>query len=506
MTSRLASTIIRPAMGIVKGLALGLFGFLLFLSLIILGPGHTVNSTALSPDFIGAEIDKIRVSSIVSDVLSEQLAEDEDAFPEELETAIVRTVYEIEPVVKEQLKSAIRSVGDYLRGKKDDPELALVMGDTFLNATFVGAVLDKVDITDIAEKAVTEELPDEFADAALSVVSRHEAELKTRVAAATDPIFAYVLGKTDRVDLATVLRDTLLSTEFVIDLLTELDVASLSSDFLREIIADNLPEEVDIPDDRLDEAIAALEPAINEAMTAATDPVLDYLLGQATTLSVAVSLDTVMEDVEDILREAFLDSAPAGLSQSERDRLLDEFLSEATAAIPSTVELDETVFGSDITNQITDALADAEDGLTEARNEIAEAIREAEETLEEPRLYVGYFLSGYMVLLALIAVCVLAIIALHRQVRGATRQLGITALTCGILEFAVVLLGRNFAVAKLAEVDIPQAVQGLPELLINDVTAPLQTLSIGLIAVGVILIAVSIVYPRMRQKQPETQS
>ena len=41
-------------MGVLKGLALGLFGFLLFLSLIILGPGHTVNSTVLSPDFVGA--------------------------------------------------------------------------------------------------------------------------------------------------------------------------------------------------------------------------------------------------------------------------------------------------------------------------------------------------------------------------------------------------------------------------------------------------------------------
>ena len=489
-------------------MALGLFGFLLFLSLIILGPGHTVNSTVLSPDFVGAEIDKIEVASIISDTLSEQ-PPDERPFPPELETAIIRTVYEIEPVVKEQLKSAIRSVGDYLRGKRDDPELALVMGDTFLNATFVGAVLDKVDITDIAEKAVTEELPDEFADAALSVVSRHEAELKTRVAAATDPIFAYVLGKTDRVDLATVLRDTLLSTEFVIDLLDELDIASLSSDFLREAIADHVPQEVDIPADRLDEAIAALEPAITEAMTAATDPVLDYLLGQAPSLSVRVSLGAVREDLVDALREAFLDSAPASLSQSERDRLLDEFLREATAVIPSTVELDETVFGSDIPDQITDALTDAEDALAELRDEIAEGIREAEESLEEPRQYIGYFLGGYMGLLALIGVCVLAIIGLHRQVKGASRQLGITALTCGIVQFVAVLLGRNYATTLVAEEiamgDMPQAIQGLPELLITDFTAPLQTLSIGLIAVGVILIAVSIVYPRARQMKSEAE-
>jgi len=397
-------------------------------------------------------------------------------------------------------------VSDYLKGEKEDPELALVLGNTFLNAEFVGAVLDKVDIADIAETAVTEDLPAEFGDAALNVISKQEAELKTQVAAATGPIFEYVLGTTDSVDLAAVLRDTLLSTEFVIGLLDELDIASLSSDFLHEMIADSMPQEVEIPADRLDEAIDALGPVISEAMTSATDPILDYLLGQSPTLSVRVSLDPVMDDLEGILREAFLDSAPADLPQSERDRLLDEFLDEAMAAVPSTVELDESVFGSDIPDQVRSALADAEDTLAELRNEIAEVIREAEESLEEPRQYVGYFLSGYTALLALIAVCVLAIIGLHRNVKGACRQLGITALICGIIEFVAVLLGRNYATALLADVDIPRAVQGLPELLITDVTAPLQTLSIGLIAVGVILFAAAVVYPRMRQKEPEAQS
>jgi len=89
-------------MAFLKGLALGFFGFILFLSLIILAPGHTVNSTVLSPDFIGAEMDKVEVASIVSEVLSEQAPED-TPFPPELETAIIRTIEEIEPDVKEQL-------------------------------------------------------------------------------------------------------------------------------------------------------------------------------------------------------------------------------------------------------------------------------------------------------------------------------------------------------------------------------------------------------------------
>ena len=494
-------------MGVIKSLALSLFGFLLFLSLIILGPGYTLNSTVLNPSFINAEIDQIEVSSIVSDVFSEQVDE-ENAFPPELETAIIRTVYEIEPVVKEQLKSVIQSMGDYLRGKKDDPELRQVMGNTFLNDEFVGDVLSKVDLADIAETFVVEALPEEFAGALVDTISEQEAELKTRIAAAVDPIFKYLLEETDSVDLATILRDTVLSTAFITTLLGELDISYLSSDFLLDNITGYIPEDVDIPTDRLEEAVAALGPSITEAMSTNVDAVLDYLLGQTQTLSVVVSLEPVMNDMEDILRDTLLDFLPAEvelLPQDEREQRLDEFLAEMMEAIPSTFELDEAMFGSEIPEQIAAALADVEDALTDVRDEVADGVTTVEEALEEPRQFIGYFLSGYMGLLILIGVCILAIIGLHRQVKGACLQLGITALVCGAIEFAAIILGKNFAVASVAELDIPQAFQGLPELLINDFAAPLQTLSLGLLGVGLVLIVVSIIYPRFRGKSSETE-
>ena len=334
-------------MRVLKSLALSLFGFLLFLSLIILGPGYTLNSTVLNPAFIGSEIDKIQVSAIVSDVLSEQV-DDEKAFPPELETAIITTVYEIEPIVKEQLKSVIQSMGDYLRGKKDDPELRQVMGNTFLNATFIESVLDKVELTDIAETYVVEELPGEFAGALVNTISEQEAGLKTRIAAAVDPIFAYLLEETDSLDLVKILRDTVLSTDFVTTLLGELDISYLSSDFLLDNITDFIPEDIDIPTDRLEEAVAALGPSITEAMSANIDAVLDYLLGQAQTLDITISLGPVIDNIKSILRDTLLDFLPAEvelLPQAERDQRIDEYLSEVMESIPSSFELDETMFG-----------------------------------------------------------------------------------------------------------------------------------------------------------------
>jgi len=254
--------------------------------------------------------------------------------------------------------------------------------------------------------------------------------------------------------------------------------------------------------------VAALGPSIAEAMSVNVDAVLDYLLGQVQTLDITVSLGSVMDNMKDILRDTLLDFLPAEvelLPQAERDQRIDEYLSEVMVAIPSSFELDEAMFGSEIPEQITAALADAQDALTEVRSDLAKGVREAEESLEEPRQYIGYFLGAYMGLLALIGICVLAIIALRRQVKGACLQLGITALVCGAIEFAAIILGKNFAIATVAEVDIPQAVRDLPDLLINDFATPLQTLSLGLLGVGLVLIVVSIFYPRFRGKSSETE-
>jgi len=499
-----------PNMGFLKALGLSFFGFILFLALIILAPAFLVNSTVLNPDFIGAEIDKIEVAEIVRDVLREQAMD--EGLPSELETAVVDTIDEIEPVVKEQLRSVIGSVGEYLRGKKDDPELSRVLGDTFLNSTFVGAVLDKVEIAEIAEQAITEDLPAEFAGAVTSTIARHEAELEAHVTAASEPVFAYILGETGRVDLASILRNTVLSTDFVITLLDELDISALSSEFLQDMLTDLIPEDVDIPPERLEEAIDALEPTIKAAMISAVDPILDYLLGESQRLRVEVSLEDARDDLRQVLRDAFLDSPPADwdqLPQAERDRLMEEFLDEAIGALPSSLEIDETFFPEEISANVRSGLADAEAALADVKSSIAEGLAEAEETLADARAYVGYFLSGYAALLAVIAVCALAIVALHRQMKGATRQLGITALLCGGIQLAAVLVGRSLGVDLIAEQmvggDIPQAMQGLPEMLLTDLTAPLLTLSIGLIVGGVVLIATSVIYPRLRPGASELE-
>jgi len=75
-------------MKILKGLALGLLSFLLFLSLSIFGILFLLNQTILNPNFISSELDKLDVAALVVEVISEQ--ESEEDFPEEQATALGR--------------------------------------------------------------------------------------------------------------------------------------------------------------------------------------------------------------------------------------------------------------------------------------------------------------------------------------------------------------------------------------------------------------------------------
>ncbi len=395
-------------MKFLKGLAIGLLSFLLFLSLTIFGILFLLNQTVLNPNFITSELDKLDVSALAEELISEQ--EDEEAFSEELETALIDTITKLESPVKEQLGAAIGETYDYLLGKKQSPDLALT------------------------------------------------------------------------------LRNTLLSSDFIVFLVNELDTSSLASEFLGEQIPEDIPEDLVFLVEYLNYAIAELESTIKAELIAAADPILDYLLGESQSISVVISLEPMIENLEDPLREAFIESPPAklaGLPLAELEQYFDRYFGEMAEMIPSAFELDESLFGTEIPAQIAEALETAEEGLEQARE------------------YVGYFQLGYKILIGLIVLLILGIIFINRQVKSATRKLGTIFLTYGVLWFAGILVGKYFAGKQIAQLDISPYFQELLPQFANDFLAPLQWFSLSLLIGGVVLIVVSFVYPRWRQSQVE---
>ena len=370
--------------------------------------------------------------------------------------------------------------------------IALLVNQTVLNPDFVTSQIDKLDVAALVEETISEQegeeaFPEEQATALVDTIANVEPLIKEGISNATEPVYDYLLGESETIDLASIIRDDVLSTEVITSLIDEMDIASIASEMISEQIPEDIPEEFGPLVEQADEIIANFEPEIKAELIAAAEPIADYLLGQSQSLSIEISLEPLVAELEDTLRETILASPPAelaGLPPAEIEQQLDEYVGEMTGMIPSTIELDETIFSSEMSEQIAEALGTAEEGLEQARE------------------YIGYFQLGYKILIGVIVVLIIGIVLLNLKVRSATRKLGTIFTIYGAIEFAGIFVARYFAGKQLTQLDIPASARELLPRLVNDFSAPLLWFSLGCLIVGVALLIVSFVY-QPRQQQDE---
>ena len=508
-------------MSALKVVAIALMGFLLSLSLVAFGLVFTMKMTALNADFVASRLDALDVSSLAEEIISEQIYKEDfpEEFTEELRVVLVDTIDRLEPVVKEEAGASIHSTYDYLLGKRQSPDLALTLKNTLLNSEFVASFLDEIDISSLAEaylsgEAIQEELPEEFTEelrvALVDTIDRLEPVIKEQVSTVTDPVFDYILGMSQSIDLEFLLSDTVLNSDFINLLLEELDIPSLLDDvdasslaweFLNQQSTEEIDEEIEYLVDYIDEVIIEFEPWIREQASTVADPVFDYLLGKSQSLSVEISLEPVRETLGDTLREAFLESPPAelaGLSQTELEQYFDEHFGELIEDVPSTFELDESVLGTDVAVEIAETLAKVEAELEQGRQDIAESLGEVEEALGESREYVGYFNLGYNLLVAFILLLIAGIVLIYREVKGATRTLGGIFLTFGIFNLIAVLVARALVKPPLAQLDVPASLREWTTQSVSSSLTPLLILAIISIIIGIALFVGYFIYRRRR--------
>ena len=99
----------------VRGFFSGVFCFLLFDILTLLGVIITLNLTVLNPDFVTSEMDKLDVYSVVIDQAKEQLPGQEFLDAETVDELVT----ELKPWFEEQADKVIRDVYAYLKGGKE---------------------------------------------------------------------------------------------------------------------------------------------------------------------------------------------------------------------------------------------------------------------------------------------------------------------------------------------------------------------------------------------------
>jgi len=271
--------------------------------------------------------------------------------------------------------------------------------------------------------------------------------------------------------LVFMLNNTILTPDFLISEVDKVDMPSLA----QELLSKQIPQDEPYMADVLENTFTDLEDWIKEQVNAAIYTSYDYFLGKSDSLSLVIPLEPVREGMKENLRQAILESPPPefeAASPAEKELILNEAGKQITADIPANFEFTESSLPPDV-------LA----------------------TLGQVRQGIGYLQLGYKALIGFILLLVLGIILINRQVKSATRGIGTTVLTLGILEYLSILMGKYFAEAMVVQPSIPLQFQTLLPQILSDILAPLEMFCIGLAVVGVALLIISFVY---KPRQPSS--
>jgi hypothetical protein len=496
-------------MKILKGITLGLLSFLLFILLSVFGIVFTVHQVALNPNFITGVINDIDFTEIARETINQE--QSGEPLPEDLKNAIINTIDSIQPVIKNRMAVAIKETYGYMQGRGNELDLKTVLGDSFMNSATAASFLENIDLSQLVDQFLQEQSTNsgdassqDLQKAMVATIDRLEPALKTQIVAASDPIFKYLLQQSPSINVKQTIRQTFLSRDFVTTLVDNLDIKLLTQSMLKDQIG-QLPQGISLNAGQIGQILIALEPSVKTGLKSAADPIADYLVGTRQDFSVSISLQPAMTDIKNVVKFAFSHQQLPdlqGLTQEQVNAAVDAYWAIAQASIPSSFELNSTMFGTGIASSMNEAFTSMQDGLAEARRGIDEATTEAENRLADARQYVRMFQLVYIGFIALMLLIVLAIVLIHRSVKGATLNLGIILLAYGVLFFIGIFVARIFIKQIVLDMEMPvESLRSLVQHIMSSLTSPLFMFSLACVIVGVVLLVVSIVYPRMRTRE-----
>ncbi len=269
------------------------------------------------------------------------------------------------------------------------------------------------------------------------------------------------------------LHQTVLSPDFMFSEVSRLNISTLVRQVTEPQLTAQLTPELQFLKEPLYGAIAFQEPWLKEQARAGIYTAYDFLEGRSARLALSISLDTLKASIKDRVRQAFLQQLPPQLSSlppAQIEQYFNQYYDQFAQQIPSKIDINESNIPADIMTQ-----------------------------LRQARQYcIDYFSLAFYGLIGLMVLLALGIVLVHFQVRGASRELGITLLSYGALEYVGVLLAKQFNPLQMVSGLPPSLQTWLPQLF-NDLFAPLAMFSLGCAVGGVVLLVVSFVYPKREE-------
>ncbi len=290
--------------------------------------------------------------------------------------------------------------------------------------------------------------------------------------------------------LAFLLNQTLLKPAFINKELEQLPVSEIAKELLPQMMPQGLqlsgvPITIDqaLVTEVAYSTISKLEPQLKEQAKLAVTEGYNYLLGKTGYLNIVIRLATLKTSLHDNLRQSVLDalkkSPPQvpGMTPEMVQQLVSQYFDQYfeisfqqyTAEIQDTYTISETTIPSDAMSQ-----------------------------LRQIKVYIGYFRTGFYVLIGVMLLLVALIILLESNLKGSLRSLGLNLLLFGGTGFAIDFLFNRYApnfmgsfLSQMAPGGMPPSIQTWAMQLSDDIAAPLQTLSIAIIAGGAVLFIAS---------------
>ena len=362
---------------------------------------------------------------------------------------------------------------------------AQTLNMTLLNADFVADQINSLDISSLVDEFLDDEdFPPEFRASLDNSIPAIESWAKEQLTAAIDPTYDYLLGNSQELDLAAILKDTVLNPVGIRSLLEDVDLTALVEDFLNEESALAVPPGGEFLFDYIEtavmETVGELESWVKDQAASVIEPVTDFLLGNSPSPNITISLTPALDALHDNLRQAFLASPPpelAGLPPAQLQTAFNQVWQQFALNLPASYDLDEALLG------------------TEFETDFAEALSEAEETLDTASEFVGYYQAGFIILIVFILLTIGGVVLIQRNVRRSTRLLGIVFIIYGVIEYVGIVIGRGAAESAIPD-DVPASMETWLTKFATDALAPLEIVSIVALVLGAALLVTSFVYRR----------
>lgn len=267
--------------------------------------------------------------------------------------------------------------------------------------------------------------------------------------------------------IAFTVNSTVLNPDFVADEVDNIDVSALVRELTEDQLNELLPQDTLLLKETIYSFITNQEPWLKEQARSVIYTVYDYLFEKTDSLSLVIPLEALKEGLRDSLWQTFQQDLPQellDLPPSLLEPYFNEFYQEFTVFIPSEFELNESIIPPEVMTQII-----------------------------QVRQGISYFQLGYNLLIGFIVLLILGIFLINRNLRSTTRELGINFLIYGVLMYAGIFLAGYLIPVQLPLAVIPSSLQMWVLQLANDILAPLKIFSLGLLAGGAVLIAISFV-------------